>query len=102
LKIIDDGNCDKTWEQSAEYLKKAVTEQNFVKSLEPVRTPLGKVISREIKSKQYTKTIPGALDGEYVIIEFETSFENKKAAVETVTAILDEDGLWRVSGYYIK
>ena len=63
---------------------------------------MGKVISREVESKQYTKTVPGAPDGEYVIIEFETSFENKKAAIETVIAMLDEDGSWRIAGYYIK
>ena len=40
--------------------------------------------------------------GEYVVIQFETSFENKKAAVETVTPMMDKDGIWRVSGYYIK
>lgn len=30
------------------------------------------------------------------------SFRNKKAAIETVTPALDEDGRWRVSGYFIK
>jgi hypothetical protein len=57
---------------------------------------------REIKSTQYTTTVPGAPDGQYVIIQYETSFENKKVAVETVTPMLDKDGTWRVSGYYIK
>jgi len=41
-------------------------------------------------------------DGDYVIIQFDTSFENKKSAIETVTPMLDKDGVWRVSGYYIK
>jgi hypothetical protein len=46
--------------------------------------------------------LPGAPDGEYVVIQFEASFEKKKAAVETVTPMVDEDGEWRVSGYYLK
>jgi hypothetical protein len=29
-------------------------------------------------------------------------FTNKKEAVETVTPMKDEDGFWRVSGYYVK
>jgi ribosomal protein S17E len=37
-----------------------------------------------------------------VIIQYDSSFENKKSAVETVTPMLDKDGKWRVSGYYIK
>ncbi len=44
----------------------------------------------------------GAPDGEYVVIQFETSFEHKRSAIETVTPMMDRDGKWRVSGYYIK
>jgi hypothetical protein len=45
---------------------------------------------------------PGAPDGEYVVIQFETSFEKKKSSIETITPIKEKDGSWRVSGYYIK
>jgi len=47
-------------------------------------------------------SMPGAPDGEYVVIQFESSFANKESAVETVTPMKGEDGVWRVSGYYIK
>jgi len=63
---------------------------------------LGKIVKRKLKSTQFTHTLPGSPDGEYVIIQYETSFEHKKSAVETVTPMLDKDGNWRVSGYYIK
>jgi hypothetical protein len=63
---------------------------------------MGKLISRKVKTQVYKTSLPGAPDGEYVVIQFETSFKNKKAAVETVTPMMDEDGVWRVSGYYIK
>jgi hypothetical protein len=36
------------------------------------------------------------------VIQFETSFANKQRAVETVTPMLDTDGAWRVSGYYVR
>jgi hypothetical protein len=55
-----------------------------------------------VQTKTYKTSLPGAPDGEYVIIQFETSFENKKIAIETVTPMMDKDGNWRVSGYYIK
>jgi hypothetical protein len=66
------------------------------------RVPLGKLESRIVKDSQYTPTMPGAPDGEYVILQFETSFEKKKAAIETVTPTKDKDGQWRVAGYFIK
>ena len=67
-----------------------------------VRAPLGKLVSRELASKQYATELPGAPDGEYVIIQFATSFENKKTAVETITPMLAPGGSWKVSGYFIK
>ena len=35
-------------------------------------------------------------------IRYRTAFEHKAEAVETVTPMLDRDGLWRVSGYFIR
>ena len=55
-----------------------------------------------MKHAQFTKTMPGAPDGEYVILQFDTSFADKKAAIETVTPMKDKDGKWRVAGYFIK
>ena len=46
--------------------------------------------------------LPGAPDGEYVVFQFDTQFERKRAAVETVTPMRDPDGSWRVSGYFIR
>src|SRR3990172_8443962 len=45
---------------------------------------------------------PGAPDGQYVVIQYETSFERKSSAIETITPIREKDGKWRVAGYYIR
>jgi hypothetical protein len=102
LTLIDNNQYAKSWETAAELFKNAVGKDQWNQSLNSVRKPLGKVMKRTIKSKQHTTTLPGAPDGEYVVIQYETSFENKKSSVETVTPMQDKDGNWRVSGYYIK
>ncbi len=102
LKLVDNGEFNKSWKEASEYLRNAVKMEPFAQSLKPVRNPLGKVITRKVKSTTYATSLPGAPDGEYVIVQFETSFENKKESVETVTPMLDKDGKWRVSGYFIK
>jgi hypothetical protein len=102
LKLIDNGQYAKSWETAAEYFKNAISKKQWNQSLNAVRKPLGKVIKRDVKSKQYMTSLPGAPDGEYVVIQYDTSFENKKSAIDTVTPMLDKDGKWRVSGYYIK
>jgi len=102
LALVDNGDYGTSWETAAEYFQNAVAQSQWQQSLTAARKPLGKVVSRQLKSKQYTTSIPGAPDGKYVVIQFETSFENKKSAVETITPMVHTDGKWRVAGYYIK
>lgn len=102
LESIDSSNYELSWENSSELFKSSITKENWVSALDGVRTPLGKKISREIKTKEYRTTLPGAPDGEYVVIVYSTEFENKENSYETITPMKDKDGKWRVSGYYIK
>jgi hypothetical protein len=102
LALVDAGNYADSWKTSAAYFQTAVTQDQWAQTAAGVRKPLGDLVSRKFKSAQYTKTVPGAPDGEYVILQFDTSFANKKEAVETITPKLETDGTWKVSGYYIK
>lgn len=102
LALIDSGKYAESWESAAQLFKSSVAKDQWQSMLHAARDPLGKVVSRTLKSANYTKSLPGAPDGEYVVIQYETSFEHKQSAVETITPMLDKDGQWRVSGYYIK
>ncbi len=102
LTIVDKGKYMESWKEASEYFKQALTQDQWEQALRSVRGPLGKLISRKVKSATYTSSLPGAPDGQYVVIQFNTSFENKKSGIETVTPMIDKDGKWRVSGYYIK
>jgi len=44
-----------------------------------------KRLSREVASAEYTTKLPCAPDGEYVVIQYRTKFQNKADAIETVT-----------------
>ena len=46
--------------------------------------------------------MPGAPDGEYYVSTFNTVFKNKRSAIETVTVMKDNDGQWRLVGYFIR
>ena len=102
LGLVDAENYAESWRESAEMFRNAVKQAQWEQSLQAVRKPLGKLLSRKVKAKTFSTALPGAPDGEYVVIQFETSFERKKSAIETVTPMLEKDGKWRVSGYYIK
>lgn len=102
LALVDEEKYGESWEEASELFRNAVKQDQWEQSARAVRKPLAKVISRKVKSEKYTTSLPGAPDGEYVVIQFQSSFEHKKSAVETVTPMMDKDGRWRVSGYYIR
>jgi len=102
LGLVDSGKYSQSWDEAAEYVKALVSKEIWQNSIQGARGPLGKVVSRKLKSKHYTASVPGAPHGRYVIIQYKTSFENKDSAIETVTPMLQKDGKWKVSGYYIK
>lgn len=102
LRLTDAGDAGASWDQAAKLFKGAVTKEQWTQALAGVRPPLGKVISRKVTSRQYSENLPGAPDGKYVTIQYETVFEKKALAVETITPMLDPDGTWRVSGYFVR
>ena len=102
LSVVDSGNYADSWQEAAVFFKNAVTKEQWEKSMRSFRKPLGRLVSRRVLSTAYRTSLPGAPDGKYVVITFETAFENKRSTVETVTPMLEKDGTWRVSGYFIR
>ena len=102
LKLVDAGKYEESWDATAAFFQKAVSKEQWQKQLQSVRTPLGRLQSRKLLSVTFTTSLPGAPDGEYVVVQFDTNFENMKPGIETVTPMKSEDGKWQVSGYYIK
>lgn len=102
LKLTDSGDYAASWEQAATHFRAAVPQERWISQVGAVRGRFGAVKSRRPLTARFTRALPGAPDGEYVVVQFSTSFGNKAEATETVTPMKDADGQWRVSGYYIK
>jgi len=102
LAITDSGSYAQSWDQAAGMFQGAISRENWISAVVNARQPLGKVISRKVKSALYTRSLPGAPAGEYVVIQYDTQFEQKAIASEFVTPFREQDGSWKVSGYYVK
>ena len=59
-------------------------------------------MARKAVKADYSRTLPGAPDGEYVVQQYSSAFENKKEAMETVVLLREKDGSWKTVGYFIK
>jgi len=110
LSLVDSGDYAESWNQASSLLKTGfqssslfragVSEQQWQSSLAPLRSELGRAVSRILQSARYAKELPGEPDGEFVTLEYATSFESKHAT-ETVVLVKESDDRWRVSGYRV-
>jgi len=102
LALVDGGRYGESWKQAASLFKEKVPAAQWEKAVRSAREPLGKVESRKLVNTQFARTLPGAPDGEYMVLRYETVFEKKKEAFETVTPMKEKDGSWKIAGYFIQ
>jgi hypothetical protein len=102
LAQLHDHEYDQAWEAAGELLKAAVSQEEWSKKWSVTLGPLGRVASSAVRSSEYSTTMPGAPDGEYVVVQFDTTFENKQTALENLVMKKQSGGSWRVEGYRIK
>ena len=102
LDMVDAGRYDESWRAASASFQAGVSEQRWKDAAGAARDPLGQLKTRKLASATYTKTLPGAPDGEYVVCVYAATFEHKASAQETVISTLEKDGTWRVAGYFVK
>ena len=119
LTLIDAGDYSESWKETASFVQAKRTEADWTNLLNTNRVPLGKLLSRQLVasipltlangvptspavSGPIIASPPGAPDGPYVFVLFQSSFAEKKDAKESVTFTLEKDGQWRAASYFIK
>lgn len=101
LALADAGEWQETWEEAGAMFRSELTAAQWAQAATAARGPLGDLVSREVLAIQNTENLPGAPDGEYVVMQFTAAFENAPAAIETVILHEDGDDL-KVVGYFIR
>ncbi len=102
LRKADEGQYAAVWDASAPVLQATVSRAQWVDTMNAVRAPLGAVLQRTRRSSSFMRELQGMPEGDYVVIQYETVFENKTKSVETITPQRYRNGRWRVAGYYIQ
>jgi hypothetical protein len=101
LRLVDDGRHPASWASAAPILREEVGSLEWDAALHAVRDPLGRCFWRKLQSRAAVEGPPGELRGPYVVIRFESVFERRRGATETITPVLGPDGRWRVAAYFI-
>jgi hypothetical protein len=101
LALLDANKYEACWDALAPAARSQIAKADFEASLAAVRAQYGALKSRRPSKMTFTHKLPGAPDGDYVPVQFETDFANNPHALETVIPMRTTDG-WKVSGYFVR
>ena len=93
LVLMDDKNYAQSWNQAGKAFQNRAKADAWAKNADTLRTPLGAVASRGLKSIDLSRN-------DLAVVRYDTVFAHKAAAVETVTLSF-ENGGWSVSDYSV-
>ena len=101
LEQLDAKSWNESWKGTGKLFQSNLMQEQWAKTAQAVRDPLGAVISRHILGVTKTTTLPGAPDGEYGVLTYSAAFTNKASTVETVV-LAREGEQWKIVGYFIR
>jgi hypothetical protein len=106
---VDNERYADAWAMAAEPFKSSVTREDWRVGIRKLRKEYGRVVIRKAGKVAYVGSAPDPNDpatqtkpGMRIAMLFDTKFAGNKQATEEVTMVLEDDGIWRVAGYYIK
>ena len=100
LALVDEREYDKSYSTASSVMRDEVSQEDWVAHVSNLRNPLGHLDQRTENLSVFHESLPDAPPGEYVIFNYDSSFQNNKYATEVVAVAKGNDGVWRVVGYY--
>lgn len=102
---VDAGRMAEVWEGASVVARRSGSSESFVTQVGGDRARLGALVSRGNASVTRVQYPAGAAvpEGLYLNVSFPTRFANNAQPVrELISFRLDEDRVWRVSGYSVR
>lgn len=105
MQLVDADRIGEVWDGASAAMKQAVTREDFIRQVGADRGRLGPVVSRgdaQVSRSLFQAGQP-VPEGLYINVRSATRFANHPEPVrELVSFRLDEDRVWRVSGYSVR
>ncbi len=119
LVPVDAGKYADAWAMAAATFKAQVDRQAWRDGARDMRKSYGRVVVRKAERLAFVgeappnptpadgtasapQAAPEPARNQQVAILFETKFAGNKTAAEQLTVVREQDGIWRVAGYFIR
>ena len=100
LEELDAGHSAESFGGVAAVMKAGRNEQDWVRDVMTPRGALGKPVTREMKSAEFSTSVRGAPQGKYVTVVYLTKFAHSTLVNEIVLMMIEDDR-WRVAAYSV-
>jgi Protein of unknown function (DUF4019) len=102
LGYLDHGRFADSYAYTGMLIRAQLDRDAFAAQIEKTRAGTGALQSRDLIDASYATTVPGAPEGQYVVLHYRSSFANRPDEVVETLTLAFAKGYWRVSGYYVK
>ncbi|MGH7588520.1 MAG: DUF4019 domain-containing protein [Gemmatimonadota bacterium] len=102
LVLLDAGDYDGTWQAAAPQFQERVPQASWSEQAAQARSPLEPFADRTLISVQFATLVPDVEPGRYVVFQYVTAVAGDRSAVETLSMARQDDGSWRVAGYFVR
>lgn len=101
VALLDREQWNESWSTAGQLFRSQLTQAGWATTVQTVRASVGPVVSRVQENATRTSTLPGLPSGDYLIVQYRTSFRDKASVSETVVLTHERTG-WKVDGYFIR
>lgn len=101
LRLLDRNDMDTAWDRTSSELHESISRDQFKEQMQLMREGLGPIITRRLDSATYRTSVPGAQEGQYVVLVFNSRFKDKGRAREVLTMSYNKDK-WEPAGYFVR
>ena len=102
LALVDSSRYSASWDSSATSFRTQVSQAEWQAAASAARSEVNPLGARRPLSAHYTRELPDAPPGEYVVLQYSTAARNSTRVVETIALTLESNRNWRVIGYFIR
>jgi hypothetical protein len=102
LVLMDADDYARSWEEGARSFQAAVTADGWAAQFAPLRAQLGSVGDRELAGSERMTDPPGAPAGEYLHLQYTSTFSGVGRVSENVVLVREAERGWRVAGYFLQ
>jgi len=99
---LDDGSYQQLWQEAAPLFQVLNPAEKWIARQQLIRTAYGPRLSRQFYRLDQRNNFALSPDGHYCIVQFESSFQNKKYTIETIVLAETPAGVWLVRDYVIR